>query len=188
MAPLQMELGGKDARITCRWGARNVSLFYGVAGCQEMGWEGVVVPQQVDLGGRGCLHNLQAGGVLGQLPSSIISSYWPPLAPALILCAVPYFACRSDADIDLAAKAVIKGGFSYSGQRCTAVKAVLVLQDVADALVEKVRGRKKRPQGWVCMCACVRSARVLMLLCSACMPGQRYMTVPSAQLAVLSAG
>lgn len=27
-----------------------------------------------------------------------------------------------DADIDLAAKAVIKGGFSYSGQRCTAIK------------------------------------------------------------------
>lgn len=29
-----------------------------------------------------------------------------------------------DADLDLAAKNIIKGGFSYSGQRCTAVKIV----------------------------------------------------------------
>lgn len=34
----------------------------------------------------------------------------------------------SDADIDLAAKHIIKGGFSYSGQRCTAVKVVLAMQ------------------------------------------------------------
>ena len=43
-----------------------------------------------------------------------------------------------DADLDLTAKHIIKGGFSYSGQRCTAVKIVLVHDDVADALVEKV--------------------------------------------------
>mmetsp|Transcript_3632 Transcript_3632/g.8235 ORF Transcript_3632/g.8235 Transcript_3632/m.8235 type:complete len:496 (-) Transcript_3632:198-1685(-) len=43
-----------------------------------------------------------------------------------------------DADLDLAAKHIIKGGFSYSGQRCTAVKVVLVQDEVADALVEKV--------------------------------------------------
>ena len=45
----------------------------------------------------------------------------------------------SDADLDLAAKAVLKGGFSFSGQRCTAVKLVLVMRDVADALAAKVR-------------------------------------------------
>lgn len=44
----------------------------------------------------------------------------------------------SDADLDLAAKAVLKGGFSYSGQRCTAVKLVLVMKDVADELAAKV--------------------------------------------------
>ena len=27
-----------------------------------------------------------------------------------------------DADLDLAASNIVKGGFSYSGQRCTAVK------------------------------------------------------------------
>lgn len=43
-----------------------------------------------------------------------------------------------DADLDLAAKHIIKGGFSYSGQRCTAVKIVLVQNEVAEALVEKV--------------------------------------------------
>ena len=32
-----------------------------------------------------------------------------------------------DADLDLAAKNIIKGGFSYSGQRCTAVKIVSCL-------------------------------------------------------------
>ena len=43
-----------------------------------------------------------------------------------------------DADMALAASAVIKGGFSYSGQRCTAVKLVLVHESVADALVATV--------------------------------------------------
>lgn len=32
----------------------------------------------------------------------------------------------------------LQGGFSYSGQRCTAVKVVLVHESVADELVEKV--------------------------------------------------
>jgi acyl-CoA reductase-like NAD-dependent aldehyde dehydrogenase len=35
-----------------------------------------------------------------------------------------------DANLDLAAKHIVKGGFSYSGQRCTAVKLVLVLDKV----------------------------------------------------------
>ncbi len=44
-----------------------------------------------------------------------------------------------DADLDLAAKNIIKGGYSYSGQRCTAVKVVLALESIADELVKKVR-------------------------------------------------
>ncbi|KAF7139005.1 hypothetical protein RHSIM_Rhsim07G0164200 [Rhododendron simsii] len=43
-----------------------------------------------------------------------------------------------DADLDLAASNIVKGGFSYSGQRCTAVKVVLVMESVADELVKKV--------------------------------------------------
>lgn len=44
----------------------------------------------------------------------------------------------ADADIDLAVQNIVKGGFSYSGQRCTAVKIVLVEDSVADEVVEKV--------------------------------------------------
>ena len=44
----------------------------------------------------------------------------------------------NDADLDLAAKHIIKGGFSYSGQRCTAVKIIFAQEEIADALIEKV--------------------------------------------------
>ena len=43
-----------------------------------------------------------------------------------------------DADLDLTAKNIVGGAFSYSGQRCTAVKRVLVMESVADKLVEKI--------------------------------------------------
>ncbi len=44
----------------------------------------------------------------------------------------------ADADLDAAAKHIVKGGFSFSGQRCTAVKIVLPVEEIADKLVEKV--------------------------------------------------
>lgn len=44
-----------------------------------------------------------------------------------------------DADLDLAAKNIVAGAYSYSGQRCTAVKRVLVVDRVADELVKKVK-------------------------------------------------
>ena len=43
-----------------------------------------------------------------------------------------------DAILDLTAKAIVKGGFSFSGQRCTAVKRVLPMPRIADILVERV--------------------------------------------------
>lgn len=43
-----------------------------------------------------------------------------------------------DADLDLAAKNIVAGAYSYSGQRCTAIKRVLVVDEVADKLVEKI--------------------------------------------------
>jgi len=43
-----------------------------------------------------------------------------------------------DADLALVAANIMKGGFSYSGQRCTAVKIVMVMESVADALVAMV--------------------------------------------------
>ncbi|WP_261062735.1 NADP-dependent glyceraldehyde-3-phosphate dehydrogenase [Streptococcus mitis] len=40
-----------------------------------------------------------------------------------------------DADLEYAAKQIVAGAFSYSGQRCTAIKRVIVLENVADTLV-----------------------------------------------------
>jgi glyceraldehyde-3-phosphate dehydrogenase (NADP+) len=44
-----------------------------------------------------------------------------------------------DADLEDTAKNIVSGAFSYSGQRCTAVKRVLVFEEVADKLVELVK-------------------------------------------------
>ncbi|MFC7395182.1 NADP-dependent glyceraldehyde-3-phosphate dehydrogenase [Scopulibacillus cellulosilyticus] len=43
---------------------------------------------------------------------------------------------REDADLKEAAKHIISGAFSYSGQRCTAIKRVLVHEKAADELVD----------------------------------------------------
>lgn len=47
----------------------------------------------------------------------------------------PGIVCE-DADLHEAAKHIISGAFSYSGQRCTAIKRVLVHEKVANELVE----------------------------------------------------
>ncbi|WP_459476618.1 NADP-dependent glyceraldehyde-3-phosphate dehydrogenase [Clostridium saccharoperbutylacetonicum] len=44
-----------------------------------------------------------------------------------------------DADLELAATNIVAGGYSYSSQRCTAVKRILVIDKVADELVAKVK-------------------------------------------------
>ncbi|WOO36986.1 NADP-dependent glyceraldehyde-3-phosphate dehydrogenase [Anaerocolumna sp. AGMB13020] len=44
-----------------------------------------------------------------------------------------------DADLEFAAKNIVAGAFSYSGQRCTAVKRILVLEDVADKLIHYLK-------------------------------------------------
>lgn len=46
-----------------------------------------------------------------------------------------------DADLEKAAKNIVDGAFGYSGQRCTAVKRVLVQEEVADELVEIIRDK-----------------------------------------------
>ncbi|MDE6289729.1 MAG: aldehyde dehydrogenase family protein, partial [Ureaplasma sp.] len=47
--------------------------------------------------------------------------------PAIIL---------SDVDLEITANEIIKGAFSYNGQRCTAIKRVLVNEDVYDDLLK----------------------------------------------------
>ncbi|HHJ8875227.1 TPA: NADP-dependent glyceraldehyde-3-phosphate dehydrogenase [Streptococcus pyogenes] len=44
-----------------------------------------------------------------------------------------------DADLVLAAKNIVAGAFGYSGQRCTAVKRVLVMDKVADQLAAEIK-------------------------------------------------
>jgi phosphonoacetaldehyde dehydrogenase len=48
-----------------------------------------------------------------------------------------------DADLDKAADLAVQGATKNSGQRCTAVKRILVVDSVADAFVEKVLPRAK---------------------------------------------
>ena len=43
-----------------------------------------------------------------------------------------------DADLSKAASEIVKGAFSYSGQRCTAIKRVLVDKEVKEELVSKI--------------------------------------------------
>ncbi len=46
-----------------------------------------------------------------------------------------------DADLDLAAKEIVSGALTFNGQRCTALKHVLVERPVAEALVERLAAR-----------------------------------------------
>lgn len=49
-----------------------------------------------------------------------------------------------DADLELASSNIVSGGYSYSGQRCTAVKRILVIDKVADELVAKVKEKMSK--------------------------------------------
>jgi glyceraldehyde-3-phosphate dehydrogenase (NADP+) len=49
-----------------------------------------------------------------------------------------------DADLELAATAIVKGAFSYSGQRCTAVKIVFAVGDIAQELLDRVMAKKRK--------------------------------------------
>lgn len=44
-----------------------------------------------------------------------------------------------DANLQEAAKQIVSGAFSYSGQRCTAIKRIVVMDSVADQLIEELK-------------------------------------------------
>jgi malonate-semialdehyde dehydrogenase (acetylating)/methylmalonate-semialdehyde dehydrogenase len=46
-----------------------------------------------------------------------------------------------DADLDLAADAAVSAGFGSAGERCMAISAVVAVEPVGDALVDKIRER-----------------------------------------------
>ncbi len=51
-----------------------------------------------------------------------------------------------DADLEAAAQDIVAGAFAYSGQRCTAVKRVLVSETIADQLVNLLEEKIKKLQ------------------------------------------
>jgi hypothetical protein len=50
----------------------------------------------------------------------------------------------ADADLGRAAPEIVSGALSFNGQRCTAIKHVLVERRVADGLVERLAGELER--------------------------------------------
>lgn len=50
----------------------------------------------------------------------------------------------ADADLELAASEIVKGSLSYNGQRCTAIKRVLVVPEVHKQLVELIAEKAKK--------------------------------------------
>lgn len=50
----------------------------------------------------------------------------------------PAIVCE-DANLDMAVSSIMNGAFSYSAQRCTAIKRVIVNEKVADQLVERLK-------------------------------------------------
>ncbi|WP_010631244.1 NADP-dependent glyceraldehyde-3-phosphate dehydrogenase [Sporolactobacillus vineae] len=55
----------------------------------------------------------------------------------------PAIVC-DDADLDVTVKSIMNGAFSYSGQRCTAIKRVLVNEKVADELVARLKAEVEK--------------------------------------------
>ena len=49
-----------------------------------------------------------------------------------------------DADLEFAAENIVSGAYSYSGQRCTAVKRILVVDSVADELAERLKAHVEK--------------------------------------------
>ena len=46
-----------------------------------------------------------------------------------------------DADLELAADAAINAGFGSAGERCMAISAIVAVEPIADALIEKIKSR-----------------------------------------------
>lgn len=46
-----------------------------------------------------------------------------------------------DADLEMTASQIVAGAYSYSGQRCTAVKRIIVMESIAEELVQKLKDK-----------------------------------------------
>jgi aldehyde dehydrogenase (NAD+) len=50
----------------------------------------------------------------------------------------------ADADLDLASAGIVDGAFGSTGQRCTATSRTIVVESVADALLERILARTRK--------------------------------------------
>ncbi len=55
----------------------------------------------------------------------------------------PFIVCE-DADLDLAAELAVKGCFDHSGQRCTAIRKLILIDNIADTFVNHLLTRLER--------------------------------------------
>ncbi len=83
--------------------------------------------------------NVDAVAFTGSSDTGVAIAGRAPMKPLLFECggnnpAVIF----PDADMNLTAREIVKGGFSYAGQRCTAIKYVLATRGVLDVLLPAV--------------------------------------------------
>ncbi|MCA9382752.1 aldehyde dehydrogenase family protein [Candidatus Dojkabacteria bacterium] len=73
----------------------------------------------------------------------IASSIIKPIPLLFELGGKDFGIVTENADLDLAASEIVKGAFSYCGQRCTAQKGALVFNSVAEELINKIVAKVK---------------------------------------------
>jgi len=88
--------------------------------------------------------NIDAVAFTGSSDTGVAIAGKAPMKPLLFECggnnpAVVF----PDADMNLTAREIVKGGFSYAGQRCTAIKYVLGTKGTLDTLLPAVLAQMK---------------------------------------------
>ena len=143
MRPIMLELGGKDAAIVLEDADLDLTAKNIVAGA----FDGIPAGVLNSITGRGSVigdYIVEHKAVdfinfTGSTPVGENIGRLAAMRPIMLeLGGKDAAIVLEDADLDLTAKNIVAGAFDYSGQRCTAIKRVLVMDSVADELVEKV--------------------------------------------------
>jgi glyceraldehyde-3-phosphate dehydrogenase (NADP+) len=88
--------------------------------------------------------NIDAVAFTGSSDTGVAIAGKAPMKPLLFECGGNNPAIIfPDADMNLTAKEIVKGGFSYAGQRCTAIKYVLGTKGILDTLLPVVLAHMK---------------------------------------------
>lgn len=88
--------------------------------------------------------NVDAVAFTGSSDTGVAIAGKAPMKPLIFECGGNNAAVvLPDADMNLTAREIVKGGFSYAGQRCTAIKYVLGTKSVLDTLTPVVLAQMK---------------------------------------------